>query len=339
MSSKSATSLLIWTGILVAFIGSVLSALNICTASACTAAHSYRLFNIEFAMVGIPMFYLLASSRFFSGKIEGATDLFDAILFGCAGAEIWFLYIQKYQIGDYCPICIVIAFAVFLMGFARLVEKFSTKKEACMSGFVKVCRKLLPAVVFFAGLSVAMIGVKSAEANSGLAGMWLGNSKSAIEVYFVSDWYCSFCKKAEAAIEKTLPNLGKMARYTFLDYPVHQESFAFVPYNISLLMTEKTQYLSGRKALMEVAGKTNAPDDDTIRKALSRAGIKFRMADVSTVLKASNNISKFLLDAGIKSTPVVIIRNTKTGEQRLLTGTNQITSSAVISTAKGLSNI
>lgn len=208
-----------------------------------------------------------------------------------------------------------------------------------MGGFAKMCRKLLPATVFFAGLSMAMIGVKSAEANSGLSGMWLGNSKSAIEVYFVSDWYCSFCKKAETAIEETLPSLGKMARYTFLDYPVHQESFAFVPYNISLLMTEKTHYMAGRKALMEVAGKTRAPDDDTIRKALSRAGIKFRMADVSTVLKASNDISKFLLDSGIKSTPVVIIRNMKTGEQRLLTGTGQISSSAVISTAKGLSNI
>lgn len=336
MTHKNFTLLLVWTGILIALTGSVFSALNICTGSSCDAAHSYRLFGIQFAAVGIPIFLLLAGAQAFREKVVGAADLFDAILFGCSGAEIWFLYIQKYQIGHWCPVCVVIAVAVFFLSSIRIGERMFIRKEASMGKTLRVFRKILPVAVFFAGLSVAMIGVRSAEANSGLAGLWLGNAKSAIEIYFVGDWYCPFCKKAEATIEPSLQDIGKIARYTFLDYPVHQESFVFIPYNISLLLKEKSRYMVGRKALMEVADKTRTPDDDTIREALSRAGIKFKMADVSTVLKTSNDISKFLLGVGIKSTPVVVIRNTKSGEQRFLTGTKQISANMIISTAKGL---
>jgi hypothetical protein len=166
--------------------------------------------------------------------------------------------------------------------------------------------------------------------------IWLGNAKSRIEIFFVSDWYCPYCRKAEPAIEEMLPEVGKISRYTFADFPVHRESNGFVPYNISLLINEKKQYQRGRHALLSIAGKTRSPDDASIRVALAQKGIIFKMAGFSDIFQTTNRISMLLRGSGVKMTPSVLIRNTRTGKMIILEGMEEIQKPIVMATIKSL---
>ena len=336
VGNYSTIGILTWFCIVIALIGSVLSALGICTGSACSDAHSYRLFGLPFATIGIPMFMMLVAARLFSHWLMFTTELGDSIIFGSAGAEIWFLYVQKYQIGHWCPICVVIACAVFILVLVRISEITFSRKESYMKWYRKALREILPLTVFLIGLSIAMVGVQKADAETGLTGVWLGNKKTDVEIYYVSDWYCSYCRKAEPTIEQMLPDVSKIARYTFIDYPVHKESFEFVPYNLSLLMNEQKRYIEARHALLEVAAKTRNPNEAQIRAALSKRGINLKMADFGTVMRTSNEVVNFLKSSGVNLTPSVVIRNVKTGEKRILAGTDQIQKPIILATVKSL---
>lgn len=206
-----------------------------------------------------------------------------------------------------------------------------------MKLFRNFFRILLPCMIFLIGLSTA-VGADNSGAAYDLSSskIWLGNARSRIEIYFVSDWYCPYCRKAESAIEEMLPVVGKVSRYTFADLPVHRESNGFVPYNLSLLLHGKKRYLSARHALLNVAGKTRNPDDTTIRAALEQKGINYKMASFSDIFQTTNQITTLLQVFGVKMTPSALIRNSRTGELKILEGTELIQKSIVMATIKAL---
>ncbi|ANA41783.1 hypothetical protein A2G06_16735 (plasmid) [Geobacter anodireducens] len=326
---------LTWLCIVVAFFGSILSAFNICTGG-CTAAHEYRLFGLSFATVGILFSAVLAVLNHLRSNSQIIHGVFAMLVSSASGAELFFLHVQKVEIGQWCAVCITIATAVFVL----TASIFSiTLKEICMKWRF---RKLVPLVImtasFVVGLFVALAGVQQPAFAEEAGNIWFGKKNSKVEVYFISDWFCSYCRKTEPTIERIAPSVGKVAKYTFLDMPIHRETYEFIPFHLSLLVGEKRKYLQGRRALMEVASKTRKPDETVIKNAMAKHGVEFRMADFSTIMKLSNEVTSILLSNGVKVTPTVLIVNPETKEKRILSGTNQIQEPYILAAIRNLEN-
>lgn len=324
---------IIWAGIVTVFIGSILSAFNICT-EGCTAAHEYRLFGLSFATVGILFSVALAVINHFRSNSVIVTGVFAVLVSAASGAEIYFLHVQKEEIGQWCPVCVTIAIAAFVLmaGIYLIIHKETNMKR----GFGKSAPVLAMAVSFALGLFIALTGVQQPAFAGEMDNIWFGKKGAKVEVFFVSDWFCSYCRKAEPAIEKMAPKIGKVARYTFLDMPIHRETYEFMPFHLSLLVGEKRHYFQGRRALMEVAAKTRAPDAGTIKNVMAKHGIAFQMADFSTIMKLSTEVTSILQGNGVKVTPTVLIVNSQTKEKRILSGAEQIQEPYVLAAIRNL---
>lgn len=358
---ERAISYALWILLLIALVASVLSAFGICT-GACTDAEKYRLFGLRFPTVGIPFLItaLLASlyrNRHDQRALQSLCPpahrraynrVFDFMLAGAVGAEYLFFYIQKNLIGHYCLVCMVIAAAVASAAALRLAE---VVRQNAMNSLWSVCRRsahvaqyvFLMAFIGFSGLTLAIAGTKNAaESVTGSAmairqDIWLsGPPVPSVEVYFITDWLCDYCKKTEPVIENMLPVVGKVARFTFIDDPIHKESLNFVPYHASLLLNDKQHYIEGRKALLELALKTKAPSEDMVKTAFAKYGLTSRMADYSVVANLSNSVGAFLRGNGVTMTPSIVVRNIITGEHRTISGVENITEGMVLMTIKRL---
>lgn len=166
---------------------------------------------------------------------------------------------------------------------------------------------------------------------------WFGKRASKVQVFFVSDWFCSYCRKAEPVIESLAPAVGKVAKYTFLDMPVHRESLEYIPFHLSILESDKRKYFEGRKALMELAATTKNPEVHEVRKVMAKHGINnFQMADFASVAQASNEAITLLRKYGVRMTPSVLIVNEETKEKRVLSGLNEIQEPYIIAAIHSL---
>jgi protein-disulfide isomerase len=181
-------------------------------------------------------------------------------------------------------------------------------------------RKFTPPVFFFLGLCLAVAGVSKAEPP--LPDVWTGNPKSATEIYFVSDWFCPYCKLVEPGLAKMVANLGRDNKITFVDLPIHQESFNYIPAHISLLLNYKSQYMAGRKVLSGLASlKITAPDESVIAAEMKKAGIVgYKTADFFSISRVAAAYGNFIKSSGASTTPSILVRNSKTGKKKLLPG-------------------
>lgn len=317
----------------VVFVGSILSDFKICTGG-CTAAHEYRLFGSSFATVGILFSVALAVINQLRSDSTIITGIFAVLVSAASGAEIYFLHVQKEEIGQWCPVCVTIAVAAFVL--TAIIYPIIQKEIHMKLRFGKMAPLLIMASSFVLGLIVALAGVQPPAFAAEIDNIWFGKKSAKVEVYFVSDWFCSYCRKAEPSIEKMVPNIGKVARYTFLDMPIHRETYEFMPFHLSLLLGEKRNYLQGRRALMEVAAKTKNPDAGAIKTAMAKHGVAFRMADFSTIMKLSSEVTSVLQGNGVRVTPTVLIVNPQTKEKRILSGTEQIQEPYVLAAIRNL---
>lgn len=324
---------IIWAGIATVFIGSILSVFNICTGG-CTAAHEYGLFGFSFATVGILFSVALAVINQLRSDSTIITGIFAVLISAASGAEIYFLHVQKEEIGQWCPVCVTIAAAAFVL--TGIIYPIIHKEIHMKLRSGKMTPLLIMAASFVLGLIFALAGVQPPAIAGEIDNIWFGKKRAKVEVYFVSDWFCSHCRKAEPSIEKMAPNIGKVARYTFLDLPIHRETYEFVPFHLSLLVGEKRNYLQGRRALMEVAAKTKYPDAGAIKNAMAKHGVAFRMADFSTIMKLSSEVTSVLQGNGVRVTPTVLIVNSQTKEKRILSGSEQIQEPYVLAAIRNL---
>lgn len=187
-------------------------------------------------------------------------------------------------------------------------------------------------LVVMAVLAIGLTGTLAASAQQQrqelgkeIGFTWFGKRDSKVQVFFVSDWFCSYCRKAEPTIEGLAPAIGKVAKYTFLDMPVHRESLEYIPFHLSILEGNKRKYFEGRKALLELAAINRNPEIQDVKKVMAKYGINnFQMADFASVAQASNQAVTLLRKNGVRMTPSVLIVNEETKEKRVLSGLNEI---------------
>ena len=312
--------------LLAGLILSIVSVLKIC--SACTDLGDFAIFGLNFGWFGIGFFSLLIVLKLSSRRIWQFDWFVLLFLAAAAGAETRFIWLQKYDIGHWCPICLGIAAAVFIGLALQLYETWVilTRKGAGMK--VRARFFLFVILMVAIGLGSSILGVKR-ESQAAELDPFLGKQKSATIVYFVSDWFCPSCRKVEPVIEKMFPDVARLAKVTFVDFPIHRETSNFTPYNLQFLYHEKGKYLSLRKALGELALKTKNPSPDQVQAAVAPLGVKVRLLDMADILYGTQANLSVYRGFNLNSTPSVVVTNTKTKKTKILVGDKQITEQAV----------
>jgi uncharacterized membrane protein/thiol-disulfide isomerase/thioredoxin len=331
-----------WIATLSIFMGlilSILSWLQICVEH-CSANQAYVIFGFSFAHIGILFFAIVLILHLLSLFYPYLSKGVEWLIAMALGAEVVFIAIQKYQIGHWCPVCLSIAFCLFVTAGVFWVQNFKNlyisiqhNKEGIMTNIIK---KTLGFFSFFIlGFLFAFMGVEKINAaevgvkniKSRLA---LGKTDSQIEVYFVSDWFCGSCKAVEPIIQGIYPKLQSQAAIYFVDYPIHQQSMNFTPYNLAFLINDKKQYFTARQILTELASETETPNDKEVSQLARKKGLSFdelNFTDVKTGIAFFDSIiEKYKLN----STPTFIITNTKTHQTKILEGSNEITQAQIL---------
>lgn len=312
---------LLWLAVIAGFILSLMDLLEICT-DACSETATFTIFGLNFGWFGLAFFTFVLLSLTVRNRLSLAGLLLTLLLFSAAGAELHFIWLQKYEIGKWCPICLSIAAAVYL-GCGVLI--FETLRSGTVKSNFKRITIMIVALVL--GATVASFGV--ARESQASFDFFLGKKKSPITVYFISDWFCPACKKVEPRIEQIYEQVSKEARVAFIDYPIHAETNNFTPYNLQFLAFEKEKYPKLRCALAELALKTKTPTPEQVQAVIAPYGVMLRQmnyADISFGLQTNMTTYRGF---NIKGTPSVVIDNSKTKKHKILVGDKQITLQAV----------
>ena len=322
----SIPNVLVWLATLTSIGLSVAALLKIC--SACSETATYRVFGMDFGWFGIAYFSVLTIVIALRRRISWLGWCAALMLFASAGAETRLIWIQKYEIGQWCPICLSLATAVCIacIGITWHMFKAYTSKGATMK--FKMVFIVLVSLFFVLGLGGAIVGVKK-QAEAAEPDLFLGKTASPTTIYFVSDWFCPACKKAEPAIEKMFPELAKLARISFIDFPIHKETLNYTPYNLQFLTFEKAKYIKLRHALAELALKSKKPSEGEVQVAVAPLGVKLRTMDYADTLYGMQANLTVYRGYNVNSTPTVVVTNATTKKSKLLVGDVQISELAI----------
>jgi len=318
----------------VGLVLSLLSAWEICTSS-CAEGHKYRLYGMHFETVGIAFF--IAANLIFWGsyKVPILRGLVKLMTASAVGAELYFLYVQKYLIGTWCPICVSIAASIVLLAAVFSFEYFVTLKQLMNADRRnEVMKKAINALASFSagllGLIVALVGISKAEttfasvsAEKGQSHIF-GNMSSPVTVYVFSDWFCPACKKVEPIIESDFNEITQKARLVFVDVPIHEDSLNFLPYNLSFMLNNKEQYIPLRHDLIALAEEDPSPTEDQIEQLSARHGARYSPLDYSHINLGLKYFKKMAKKYEVDSTPTVVVANLKDKKARKLAGQRQI---------------
>lgn len=316
------TSGFIWLAVIAGFILSLMDLLEICT-DACRETAVFTIFGLNFGWFGLAFFTVVLLSLAVRNRFTlVGTVLLPLLLFSAAGAELHFIWLQKYEIGKWCPICLLIAATVYVGCGLLLYE--TLRSETVKNNFKRITLMIVALVV---GATVATFAV--ARESQASLDFFLGKEKSPITVYFISDWFCPICQKVEPRIEQIYEQVSKEARVAFIDYPIHAESNNFTPYNLQFLAFEKEKYPQLRAALANLAMKTKTPTPEQVQVVIAPYGVTLRQMNYADILSGLQINLTTYRGFNIKGTPSVVIENTKTKKHKILIGDKQITLQAI----------
>lgn len=324
------------------FALSILSWMHICT-EACSAGHKYRLYGFAFEPIGIA-FFLLASILWGFTLLQPRLRLLvGAMVASSLGAEITFVYAQKYIIGHWCPICLSIATVVLttfvllsITYFQELIAAFSRNdRGGIMTGLLRggFALVFVAAGFMFAEFGFTKFNKLQALEQEMKQNIAFGNTKSNVEVYVFTDWKCPSCHKVWPSIVASAPKIMEKASVVFIDMPIHDESLNFTPYNLSFMIHNKSQYLQLHTALEEIAQDTDTPKDDQVSAAANKLGVTYKQLNYADVASGMRYFKYIAEQFDIHKTPMVVIVDNKTKKGKKLAG-SEITEKNILNAIK-----
>lgn len=342
------TKFLTFAALLLASALVYISWLGICT-EACGKAHSYRLYGFTFEMFGMVYFPTVATLYFFSNR-SVFLSVATAILMSMGiGAELFFIYVQKFLIGHWCPVCLSIA---GVLGFASLLFLPAFISQTNINLFdnnspkgLHMNRLLRTSATFLgiiAGFTFAFAGLGKenelqAEENQIKAEIAFGNPHSPIDVYVFTDWICPACESLEPTFERMTSGIVNKARITFVDDPVHEATLNYTPYNLSFMIHNRPQYFSLRKAMHTLANDKKEPTEQDIAAMASQYGVQVRELPYGAVTMGTKYFDELIKKFNIEGTPTIIVYNRDTKQSKKLEGRPQISQEKVIQAIDALS--
>ena len=321
-----------------AWILSVLSWLGICT-NGCEESHLYRFFGFPLSPLGVGYFTLCGLAFLARNRFRFAGFLVPVLLSAALGSEFVLVWIQKYVIGRWCPLCVGIALSVATACILIALERLPGVAFRIRGGERDPEMKRLAAktalilFAFLAGMGVTAMGLKKPDAvAAGLSmnSLAFGNEGSTSEVYIITDWFCPACRVAEPEILKGARKAMKQAKVVFVDYPVHPETFNFIPYNLSFIVREKGKYLEIREAMATLARKTKEPTPEDVQATVSPLGVKYVPLNYVDVVAGMQYFSTLVKKFKVPGTPSVVVLDSRTGKTKTLYGILEITSDNIL---------
>lgn len=360
---------IIWAGFLIGTVFSILSATNLC-AESCSDAHKYTFLGVPLAFFGIGLFaaYGITARLFVARHKLG--HLFPKLIAIACGGEFVLLGIQKFVIGHWCPLCNVIAGTVFIVGTVFVTDWVKQlgcrlfQENVSRLKFVLTCLVQIFVVIGFvsSGIIGAFIGVQgpSKKTHAGISRYqgasspsvgdnepqttsrptieYIGKQNSTVEIYIITDWFCPACKKVEREIKNGLPGLLGEAKIAFIDLPIHDESLNYIPYNLSLLASNKDRYMEGRSVLVELSEKTDRPSLAEVQNAMGAKGIDIKVIGLNSVNDGINGFRQVAEALGVNVTPTVVVRNSAMKKRQTLVGGRQVNMLNIKEAIKSVSN-
>jgi len=291
---------------------------------ACAQGRDYRLFGWPLEAAGFILFGLVALTYAF-----GWPFLTLLLFMGALGGEAMLIYIQKVEMGHWCPVCLSIAATIMVGAGALLYQEFSHKG-------ISMFQKALTLVTVFAlGLFSTFLGISKmtpleAVEQGIIEKIKMGNPQSTVDVYIFTDWACPACDHLEPTFEALVPKILPHARVTYVDFVVHPETLNFAPYNLSFMVANQKQYLAIRKALKALAKTNKKPQDAQIEAAVAPLGIKLQELPFSDVTASQNYFEELGKKYHVDSTPTIVITNQKKDKARTLVGNSEITEENIL---------
>ncbi len=331
--------------IFIAWVLSIISWVNICVEE-CAESHKWKLFGLPFEFTGMILFIPLLLIHAFSKKYRELSLFAGLILAGAIGAEIQFIFLQKYKIGIWCPLCLSIAACVLIAGICYAIGYYIELNHLIERGlrgeFMKSIWKGIAGVsALILGFLVALIGVTKfdeiqAQESTIKESLFFGSKSSPIEVYLFTDWSCPACRQLEPEIEKMAPAVMEKAKLTFVDLAIHTETLNYSPYNVSFMIKNKPLYFRLREELTKMSVKTTAPTDAQIEKIAEQLGTKYEQLNFSDIAISQKYFKQLAKQFGVTKTPTLVIVNTQTKKGKRLTGIPEITESNVLKAINSL---
>jgi uncharacterized membrane protein len=328
-----------------AWILSVISWLGICS-DGCEETHLYRFFGIPVSPLGVGFFTLCGLAFLTRNRSRFSGFMIPLLLSGALGSEFVLIWIQRYVIGKWCPLCVGIALSVAaacaLIALERLpgvaVQIRGVERNLVMKRLAG--KTVLILFAFLAGMGISAAGLSKPDALAAglpVKSLAFGDTESSSEVYIVTDWFCPACRAAEPEILKGARKAMRQAKVVFVDYPIHPETLNYIPYNLSFIVREKEKYLQIREALATLARKTKEPMPEDVQAAVSPLGVKYVPLNYADVLAGVQYFNNLVKKFKVPGTPSVVVQDTRTGKTKTLYGMSDITSENILKTVAEVS--
>lgn len=328
--------------ILASIILTIVSLLELCSSS-CVEGHKYLLYGIKFEYAGLVILTALLTAHLLSWNSRFFFMLAGLLLAGTVGAELFFIYVQKYWIGHWCPVCLGIAACIGFAAAAYAIKHLLNFRTATTQGVNMSLTKniFFPLSFIVLGLVTALMGITKIDhlqaAQTSLKDkIAFGNPNSAVEVYVFTDWFCPACEMVEPKLERMTPQLEKVAKVYFIDANIHEESMNFTPYNLSFMVYNKPSYFKLRSALQSLAEKTKTPTEEQVAKAVQAQGVTLQNLSYMDIALGTKLFTKLKKQFEVSSTPTIVVINPDTKKGKKLKGTSDITEANVLKAVDGL---
>lgn len=163
-SGKSPSALpgiLLWLAILTGWSVSIFSLVQeLCLATACSDTASFKFFGVDMGWLGVAYFTLILLMLFLRRKLCLINLSLYAVVFVGIGAELRLLWIQKYIIGAWCPLCVTICFSLFFAALLLIVEKARSIGVAGDMRKSILCWITFVVTAVATGLAISLAGLK-----------------------------------------------------------------------------------------------------------------------------------------------------------------------------------
>jgi hypothetical protein len=152
---------MLWLALSVGWAVSVFTVIEeLCLATACSDTASFTFFGIGMGWFGIAYFSVILVTLWLRKKIQLLEWVLTSLVSVGVGAELRLLWIQKFIIGGWCPLCVTICCALFVAALLLLAERIFAERST--AGETGLSRWLVFSATFSAiGLLVAIVGVKA----------------------------------------------------------------------------------------------------------------------------------------------------------------------------------
>lgn len=326
--------------LIAAWLLSVMSWLGICS-DGCVETHAYRLFGFPLSPLGVGFFTLCGLAFVTRNRFRFSGFLIPLLFSGALGSEFVLVWIQKYVIGKWCPLCVGVALSVAtacaLIALERLpgiaIRIRGAERNLVMKQLAGKTALILFA--FLAGFGISAMGLSRPDvfaAGLPMKSLTFGDAESSSEVYIITDWFCPACRAAEPEILKGARKAMRQAKVIFVDYPIHLETYNYIPYDLSLMIREKEKYLQIREAMAALARKTKEPTQEDVQAAVSPLGVKYVPLNYADVAAGMRYFDILVKKFKVPGTPSVVVLDSRTGKMKTLFGISDITSDNILKT-------